>query len=344
MLVTILNKAAFAKVDFKYPYALSTVHMACNIIGAQVYFLLSRTVKPKQIEGFHRRSIIIFSFIFSLNIAMGNTSLRWVSVNFNQVCRALVPVIVMGISMVYYKKIYTAARQWAVIPIVAGVALAFYGDLSFTNIGAFYTMLCVVLAALKAIVGGELLTGDLKLHEIDLLSKVCPLALMQIGLISVLTGEVSEIYARWDELSSGPAPQVVLLSGLLSFSLNVSNFIANKVTSPLTLCIAANVKQVRRLLHSLTLSLSLSLSVTHSDVFIALPSPAGPPCGIRYSVFWRPRHDSQRRGHHHRHPWKLQIRSRQYPREELKAPPRRGLSIPSVLSSTCFVFVSPPCY
>jgi cellulose synthase/poly-beta-1,6-N-acetylglucosamine synthase-like glycosyltransferase len=150
----------------------------------------------------------------------------------------------MGISMLYYGKNFSMQRKLSVLPIVFGVALAFYGDMSFTAIGAFYTLFCVVLAALKAVVGGELLTGDLKLHEIDLLSKMCPLALLEIGLISILTGEVSEIMGRWRELAAGPAPQVVLLSGILSFSLNVSSFIANKVTSALTLCIAANVKQV----------------------------------------------------------------------------------------------------
>jgi hypothetical protein len=154
----------------------------------------TRTVKPKQIEGSNRRSVIIFSVIFSLNIAIGNTSLRYVSVNFNQVCRALVPVIVMGISMFYYGKSFSMQRKLSVLPIVFGVALAFYGDMSFSAVGAFYTLFCVVLAALKAVVGGELLTGDLKLHEIDLLSKMCPLALLQIGLVSVLTGRPFYLY------------------------------------------------------------------------------------------------------------------------------------------------------
>lgn len=157
----------------------------------------------------------------------------------------MVPVITMFISMVWYRKSYSAERKYAVIPIVLGVALAFYGDMSFTAIGVFYTGACVLLAAAKAVVGGELLTGDLKLHEMDLLLKMCPLAFLWIGLAGVLSGEAYAISLRWEEIAMSSAPLVVLLTGVLSFFLNVSSFIANKVTSPLTLCIAANVKQVR---------------------------------------------------------------------------------------------------
>jgi drug/metabolite transporter (DMT)-like permease len=245
MAVTILNKSAFTKMDFKYPYALSTIHMAFNLVGSQVYFAISKT-KQKQLETRqHKMAIFYFSLIFSLNIAIGNTSLSYVSVSFNQVCRAMVPVLVMGVSMLYYGKSFTSTRKWSVVPIVFGVAIAVWGDISYTVIGAAYTLFCVLLAALKSVVAGELLTGDLKLHEMDLLSKMCPYALVQIGLMCVLTGEAGQMFANWDEIMAEVmTPRVIFMGGVLSFTLNVSSFVANKVTSALTLSIGANVKQV----------------------------------------------------------------------------------------------------
>ena len=122
--------------------------------------------------------------------------------------RALVPVVAMMASMLLYGRSYSTKRKWAVVPIVLGVALTFYGDISATPYGVFYTVLCVILAALKVIAAGELLAGDLKLHPIDLLSKMCPLALIQIAVLSFMSGEVTEIASRWSHLANSAAPQV----------------------------------------------------------------------------------------------------------------------------------------
>ena len=74
------------------------------------------------------------------------------------------------------------------------------------------------------------------------------MAFVQCAILSIFTGEVTAIAGRWsDELSPSVNifPMfVVWLSGFLSFSLNICSLQANKLTSPLTLCIAANVKQV----------------------------------------------------------------------------------------------------
>jgi drug/metabolite transporter (DMT)-like permease len=59
-----------------------------------------------------------------------------------------------------------------------------------------------------------------------------------------VTGELSAIWARWHELANSFAWPVVIFSGFLAFSLNICSLLANKATSPLTLTVVANVKQV----------------------------------------------------------------------------------------------------
>jgi hypothetical protein len=280
--VTLLNKASFAKVNFHYPFFLSAVHMVCNQIGAEFVFwsleqskkranrhhddddnennnhhstsentwvirILGENLHRQHIDSKARSLILWFSLIFSANIAIGNVSLKYVSVNFNQVMRSLVPAITILMGMCLKKPI-SRRRQMAVLPVVVGVAMACFGDMSYTAMGFFITCLCVFLAALKVVASGEMLTGALQLHPVDLLAHMAPLALMQCLALSFVTGEVKSIASRWNtDLSPfvDPYPMIVVwISGIFSFSLNICSLQANKMTSPLTLCIAANVKQV----------------------------------------------------------------------------------------------------
>lgn len=259
--VTMLNKLAFSTVDFKYPYFLSFVHMVCNSLGTYyVFWSLKRDAKTGREGLFHKwfgdnlvrkdldktgqRYIFLFSLIFSMNIAIGNVSLRYVSVNFNQVMRSLVPAFSIVMGMMVGRK-FSLRRVLSVTPIVVGVAMACFGDMTYTALGFFYTSCCVLLSALKVVAAGEMLTGPLKMHPVDLLGHLAPLAMMQCLALSMGTGEFFEILARPELYWTDMKPLVVVtISGFFSFSLNVTSFMTNKMTSPLTLCIAGNVKQV----------------------------------------------------------------------------------------------------
>jgi hypothetical protein len=289
--VTLLNKAAFAKVDFRYPFVLSAIHMACNFFGSQYVFysqaknaksdnLLSRLLGNVQRQSLDRagyRSILAFSVIFSLNVAIGNVSLKYVSVNFNQVMRSLVPALTIGMGLCMGKE-FSTRRKVAVVPIVLGVAMACFGDMSYTFIGLFYTTLCVTLAALKVVASGEMLTGSLKLHPVDLLGHMAPMAMAQCMVLAALTGEVSSIASRWStELSpfvNFYPFAIVWISGIASFSLNISSLQANKMTSPLTLCIAANVKQVVMILLSTIIFQTEILPLNGAGIFVVLAGSA----------------------------------------------------------------------
>lgn len=240
--LTLMNKAVFSKVSFPYPFLLSSVHMACNSLGAAMLsYFLGVEKCPRTYKSY------LFSIIFSLNIAVGNMSLKYVSVNFNQMMRSLVPALSIVLGKILYGRYISTQRIKAVIPVVIGVALATLGDkANITLWGLIVTTTCISLAALKVVSGGEMVR---ELSPLELLRQMSPPALVQCLLLSWWNGE---LFAAEDD-GNKPSPNawlLVTLTGIVSFTLNIASLQSNKLTSPLTLCIAANVKQVLMLILS----------------------------------------------------------------------------------------------
>lgn len=84
------------------------------------------------------------------------------------------------------------------------------------------------------------------LHPLDLLLRMSPLACLQSLFYAFLLGESNALITFLSQLSlqSLTALSVKLtVNGLLAFGLNYVSFTANKKTSPLTMTVAANLKQ-----------------------------------------------------------------------------------------------------
>jgi hypothetical protein len=125
--------------------------------------------------------------------------------------------------------------------VVAGVAFATRGEYDYTLIGFLLTVLGTVLAAVKTIVTNRVQVGRLKLHPLDLLLRMSPLACIQTIIYAQLTGEISAVREFAAENMSMNMLFGLIANGAVAFLLNVVSFTANKKTSALTMTVAGEL-------------------------------------------------------------------------------------------------------
>lgn len=95
-----------------------------------------------------------------------------------------------------------------------------------------------ILAAIKTIVTNRVQVGKLKLHPLDLLLRMSPLACIQTLIYAQLTGELDAVREFAAENMSTHMLFGLLTNGAVAFLLNVVSFTANKKTSALTMTVA----------------------------------------------------------------------------------------------------------
>jgi hypothetical protein len=245
VVLALLNKYIFKATPFNFPVLLSFAHMAVGAVLAYVaawsglYQSETSKLTPQA-----RNSIRIFVILFCLNIAVGNISVQIVNLAASQVVRSTTPLFMIVVAYQIQNTTPSLTTVIAVIPIVMGVALTVVGDVDLNFISLTVLFLGNLLAALKVVLANKYI-NQFKLHPIDLLKELSPLASVVMFAFALCMGEVSQFFKQRAETGfTYQTYAMVLFTAICAFALNWTNMMANKFTSPLTMSVTANVKQI----------------------------------------------------------------------------------------------------
>lgn len=123
--VLLLNKYLLSNYGFKYPIFLTMCHMlACSFLSYVAVAWLK--LVPMQTIASRKQflKVACLSLVFSFSVVLGNVSLRYLPVSFNQAIGATTPFFTAVFAYVMSKKTESLITYATLVPVVAGVIIA----------------------------------------------------------------------------------------------------------------------------------------------------------------------------------------------------------------------------
>ena len=253
--LTLLNKSLMVFYGFKFPVMLSFIHQAVSTFFSVLESYISNKkhyekvksngISRDEFEKVVTKRILILSFLFTLNIVFGNASLRYCSIAFTQVVRAIIPMITMFFSVIFLNSKFTKEQVLSCIVVCIGVAFSCFGEINLTWTGLFITLAGCFLSSGKSISIKQTLSGQYELQSADLITRMSPIAAIEMFFLIFYKNEDDKIISPTSKYTISILGIFgAILSGVIAYFLNLSNFLATHHTSPLTVTIAGCVKQV----------------------------------------------------------------------------------------------------
>ncbi|KAK1287130.1 GDP-mannose transporter GONST5 [Acorus calamus] len=240
--VIIMNKWIFQKLDFKFPLTVSCIHFICSAIGAYIAIRILKIKPLIEVDPEDRwRRIFPMSFVFCINIVLGNVSLRYIPVSFMQTIKSFTPATTVILQWLVWRKHFDW-RIWAsLVPIVGGILLTSITELSFNVFGFCAALFGCLATSTKTILAESLLHGY-KFDSINTVYYMAPFATMILAVPALLLEGPGVIYWFQTHQSIGLPLIIILSSGVLAFCLNFSIFYVIHSTTAVTFNVAGNLK------------------------------------------------------------------------------------------------------
>eukprot|EP00268_Persea_americana_P009589 TRINITY_DN1383_c0_g1_i1.p1 TRINITY_DN1383_c0_g1~~TRINITY_DN1383_c0_g1_i1.p1 ORF type:complete len:342 (-),score=28.24 TRINITY_DN1383_c0_g1_i1:365-1390(-) len=240
--VIIMNKWIFQNLDFKFPLSVSCIHFICSSIGAYMAIKVLKVKPLIEVDPEDRwRRIFPMSFVFCINIVLGNVSLRYIPVSFMQTIKSFTPATTVILQWLVWKK-YFDWQIWAsLVPIVGGILLTSFTELSFNIFGFCAALFGCLATSTKTILAESLLHGY-KFDSINTVYYMAPFATMILAVPALLLegGGVMNWFQTHQSIYSSLI--IIISSGVLAFCLNFSIFYVIHSTAAVTFNVAGNLK------------------------------------------------------------------------------------------------------
>ncbi|ONK77141.1 uncharacterized protein A4U43_C02F3520 [Asparagus officinalis] len=235
--IVICNKALISTLGFTFATTLTSWHLLVTFCSLHVALWM----KLFEHKPFDPRAVMGFGVLNGISIGLLNLSLGFNSVGFYQMTKlAIIPCTVL-LETLFFRKKFSKSVQFSLTILLVGVGIATVTDLQLNTLGSVLSLLAVLTTCIAQIMTNTI-QKRFKVSSTQLLYQSCPYQALTLFIIGpFLDGLLTNLNVFAFEYT----PKVlffIVLSCLISVSVNFSTFLVIGKTSPVTYQVLGHLK------------------------------------------------------------------------------------------------------
>eukprot|EP01018_Ginkgo_biloba_P016081 Gb_29422 [translate_table: standard] len=235
--IVICNKALISSLGFTFATTLTSWHLLVTFCSLHVALWL----KLFEHKPFDARAVMGFGILNGVSIGLLNLSLGFNSVGFYQMTKlAIIPCTVL-LETVFFRKQFSRTIQLSLALLLIGVGIATVTDLQLNLLGSVLSLLAIVTTCVAQIMTNTI-QKRFKVSSTQLLYQSCP---YQATTLFISGPFLDGLLTNQNVFAFKYTPQVlifIVLSCLISVSVNFSTFLVIGKTSPVTYQVLGHLK------------------------------------------------------------------------------------------------------
>lgn len=235
--IVICNKALISSLGFNFATTLTSWHLLVTFCSLHVALRL----KLFEHKPFDRKAVMGFGVLNGISIGLLNLSLGFNSVGFYQMTKlAIIPCTVL-LETIFLAKKFSRSIQLSLLILLLGVGIATITDVQLNALGSILSLLAIVTTCVAQIMTNTI-QKKFKVSSTQLLYQSCP---YQSGTLLITGPFLDRFLTNQNVFAFNYTTQVlvfIILSCLISVSVNFSTFLVIGKTSPVTYQVLGHLK------------------------------------------------------------------------------------------------------